>query len=151
MLPACSVAEPERLAERKKSGEDLHPATCSIQKLGSTHTEQLGNRRRVISVYLLEGHLRERESDGNVISAHVNKGLVLRFSAAMILFRRIMPDININTHGIDFSFVPLLRERGSFRARRGDSIAPNLICRFLVSADILKRRLVCSAVPRILA
>lgn len=43
------------------------------------------------------------ELDGNLVSAHVvNKGRMLQ-SAAMISFRRIMLNININTYAIDFS------------------------------------------------
>lgn len=63
-------------------------------------------------------------------------------SAAMISFRRIMLNININTYTIDFSSLPALKEREFQSAGKGDSIALNLIWWFHVSIDILKFRLV---------
>lgn len=62
-------------------------------------------------------------------------------SAAMISFRRIMLNININTYTIDFS-LPALKEREFQSGGKGDSIALNLIWWFHVSIDILKFRLV---------
>lgn len=66
-------------------------------------------------------------------------------SAAMISFRRIMLNININTYTIDFS-LPALKEREFQSGGKGDSIALNLIWWFHVSIDILKFRLVWSPV-----
>lgn len=67
-------------------------------------------------------------------------------SAAMISFRRIMLNININTYTIDFSSLPALKEREFQSREKGDSIALNLIWWFHVSIDILKFRLVWSPV-----
>lgn len=67
-------------------------------------------------------------------------------SAAMISFRCIMPNININIHTIDFSSLAALKER-EFQSREvGGSVALNLIWWFHVSIDILKFRLVWSPV-----